>query len=93
MTHTYIGSNRLWLPLIFCTHLHMQVPLGYIFETSLIPLLIQKFFPVPIFRNATIECLTEIAGLSDCPEQYNSVRVYILPTLLSVETCLCQVLR
>lgn len=49
------------------------MPLGFIFETTLIPLLITKFFPVPAFRNATIECLTEIAGLTDCPAQYDPV--------------------
>ena len=27
------------------------IPLGYIFETSLINLLTTKFFPVPMFRN------------------------------------------
>mmetsp|Transcript_19910 Transcript_19910/g.25976 ORF Transcript_19910/g.25976 Transcript_19910/m.25976 type:complete len:1094 (+) Transcript_19910:217-3498(+) len=59
------------------------VPLGYIFETSLIPLLITKFFPVPIFRDSTIECLTEIAGLSDCPEQYNTIFLQLYTELLT----------
>eukprot|EP00613_Pedinella_sp_CCMP2098_P080055 CAMPEP_0171950058 /NCGR_PEP_ID=MMETSP0993-20121228/76781_1 /TAXON_ID=483369 /ORGANISM="non described non described, Strain CCMP2098" /LENGTH=664 /DNA_ID=CAMNT_0012594757 /DNA_START=199 /DNA_END=2190 /DNA_ORIENTATION=- len=59
------------------------VPLGYIFETPLIPLLISKFFPVPIFRNATVECLTEIAGLSDCPDQYNPVFVQLYSQFLA----------
>jgi exportin-1 len=59
------------------------VPLGYIFETPLIPLLNSKFFPVPIFRNATVECLTEIAGLSDCPEQYNPVFVQLYTQFLT----------
>ncbi|RWS29223.1 Exportin-1-like protein, partial [Leptotrombidium deliense] len=40
------------------------IPLGYIFETKLISTLIYKFFVVPIFRNVTLKCLTEIAGIN-----------------------------
>ena len=54
------------------------IPLGYIFETKMIDTLVFKvrriassctermkqFFPVPIFRNVTLECLTEIASLN-----------------------------
>lgn len=40
------------------------IPLGYIFETKLINTLIFKFLPVPLFRNVTLKCLTEIAGVS-----------------------------
>lgn len=64
------------------------IPLGYIFETELIPLLITKviilsvifvavfsssnirfvryfqFLNVPMFRNVTLKCLTEIAGVT-----------------------------
>lgn len=39
------------------------IPLGYIFETKLINTLIFKFLPVPLFRNVTLKCLTEIAGV------------------------------
>ncbi|KAJ1569665.1 Karyopherin transporter [Cladochytrium tenue] len=39
------------------------IPLGYIFETNLIELLITRFFEVPKFRNVTLECLTEIGAL------------------------------
>ncbi|XP_056639839.1 exportin-1 [Diorhabda sublineata] len=39
------------------------IPLGYIFETNLINTLIFKFLPVPMFRNVTLNCLTEIAGV------------------------------
>lgn len=39
------------------------IPLGYIFETKLIQTLIMKFLNVPMFRNVTLNCLTEIAGL------------------------------
>ena len=40
------------------------IPLGYIFETSLIQTLIFKFLNVPMFRNVTLKCLTEIAAVS-----------------------------
>ena len=47
------------------------IPLGYIFETSLIPQLV-KFFEVPAYRTITLDCLTEIASLpsDDIPETY-----------------------
>jgi len=47
------------------------IPLGYIFETTLIPQLL-KFFEVPTFRTVTLDCLTEIASLpsDDIPETY-----------------------
>ena len=40
------------------------IPLGYIFETTLISTLIYKYFLVADFRNVTLKCLTEIAGYS-----------------------------
>ncbi|KAJ9600998.1 hypothetical protein L9F63_000836, partial [Diploptera punctata] len=40
------------------------IPLGYIFETKLINTLIFKFLNVPMFRNVTLKCLTEIAGVT-----------------------------
>ncbi|XP_075225600.1 exportin-1 emb [Lycorma delicatula] len=40
------------------------IPLGYIFETKLITTLIFKFLNVPMFRNVTLKCLTEIAGVT-----------------------------
>ncbi|CAH0775387.1 unnamed protein product [Bemisia tabaci] len=39
------------------------IPLGYIFETDLIKSLIFKFLNVPLFRNVTMKCLTEIAAV------------------------------
>lgn len=39
------------------------IPLGYIFETKLINQLTCKFLSVPDFRNITLKCLTEIAGI------------------------------
>ncbi|XP_037047056.1 exportin-1 [Bradysia coprophila] len=40
------------------------IPLGYIFETKLIETLIFKFLNVPMFRNVSLMCLSEIAGLN-----------------------------
>eukprot|EP01134_Creolimax_fragrantissima_P004030 CFRG4030T1 len=39
------------------------IPIGYIFETQLIDILSMKFLGSEAFRNVTIECLTEIAGI------------------------------
>ncbi|XP_015770316.1 PREDICTED: exportin-1-like [Acropora digitifera] len=39
------------------------IPLGYIFETQLTSTLVYKFLNVPMFRNVTLKCLTEIAGI------------------------------
>ncbi|KAH1219844.1 Protein EXPORTIN 1A [Glycine max] len=38
------------------------IPLGYIFESPLLETLL-KFFPVPAYRNLTLQCLTEVAAL------------------------------
>ncbi|XP_059618860.1 exportin-1 [Phlebotomus argentipes] len=40
------------------------IPYGYIFETKLVSTLINKFLSVPMFRNVTLKCLSEIAGLT-----------------------------
>eukprot|EP00271_Cylindrocystis_brebissonii_P003986 TRINITY_DN15300_c0_g1_i1.p1 TRINITY_DN15300_c0_g1~~TRINITY_DN15300_c0_g1_i1.p1 ORF type:complete len:1098 (+),score=241.20 TRINITY_DN15300_c0_g1_i1:845-4138(+) len=39
------------------------IPLGYIFESNLLEILL-KLFPVPFYRNRALQCLTEVAGLS-----------------------------
>lgn len=48
------------------------IPLGYIFETSLLSTLVIKFFPVAAFRVAVVDCLTEVACLpeNEIPETY-----------------------
>ncbi|KAL5167912.1 Protein EXPORTIN 1A [Glycine soja] len=38
------------------------IPLGYIFESPLLETLL-KFFPIPAYRNLTLQCLTEVAAL------------------------------
>jgi len=40
------------------------IPLGYIFETELIPHLIETFLVMPLFRNVTLKCLTEIVSIN-----------------------------
>mmetsp|Transcript_6441 Transcript_6441/g.15770 ORF Transcript_6441/g.15770 Transcript_6441/m.15770 type:complete len:1079 (-) Transcript_6441:407-3643(-) len=47
------------------------IPLGYIFETKMVEKLVYKYLPVPMFRNDSLACLTEIAGL-DIGPAYNS---------------------
>ncbi|KZV88566.1 hypothetical protein EXIGLDRAFT_651045 [Exidia glandulosa HHB12029] len=44
------------------------IPLGYLFETSLIDMLVSRFLDVPEFRNVTLKCLSEIASLEVGPE-------------------------
>ncbi|PNF37319.1 Exportin-1 [Cryptotermes secundus] len=51
------------------------IPLGYIFETKLIDALISKFLYVPMFRNVTLKCLTEIAGVT--VTNYDDMFVYM----------------
>ncbi|XP_004925540.2 exportin-1 [Bombyx mandarina] len=51
------------------------IPLGYIFEMKLISTLIFKFLNVPMFRNVTLSCLTEIAGVT--VSNYDQQFVYL----------------
>ncbi|KAL0947085.1 hypothetical protein HGRIS_013226 [Hohenbuehelia grisea] len=44
------------------------IPLGYIFETTIIDLLLNRFLETPEFRNVTLKCLAEIAALNVGPE-------------------------
>ncbi len=37
------------------------VPLGFIFESSLVDMLL-KLFPAPAYRNVALQCLTEARG-------------------------------
>lgn len=46
------------------------VPLGYIFESNVIEVLL-RLFPQPVFRNIALQCLAEIAALQVGPE-YNA---------------------
>ena len=63
------------------------IPLGYIFETKLINTLIYKFLPVPMFRNVTLKCLTEIAGVN--ATNYDNAFVNLFTeTMTQLETML-----
>jgi exportin-1 len=63
------------------------IPLGFIFETlpggmSLIETLRSRFLEIPEFRNVTLKCLTEIAGLQTDPV-YNEKLVQMYTELLT----------
>ena len=63
------------------------VPNQYIFETNIMKTLLQKFFVVPAFRNDTLACLTEIAGLKDpvVGNKYaNSIRTLFVATVMQL---------
>jgi len=47
------------------------IPLGFIFQTNLIEVLVTKFFPEPLFCNEALDCLTEIGSLTDLEPQYD----------------------
>uniref|UniRef100_U5ELY4 Exportin-1 n=1 Tax=Corethrella appendiculata TaxID=1370023 RepID=U5ELY4_9DIPT len=64
----FVLENSLNAPLISATLETLLkflnwIPLGYIFETKLITMLVMKFLTIPMFRNITLKCLSEIAGL------------------------------
>lgn len=62
------------------------IPFGYIFEMKLINTLILKFLNVPMFRNVTLSCLTEIAGLtaSNYEDQFVELLVQSMQQLESM---------
>jgi exportin-1 len=47
------------------------IPLGFIFQTNIIDVLVNKFFSVQLFRNEALDCLTEIGSLTDLEPQYD----------------------
>ena len=49
------------------------IPLGYIFQTTLIDVLVNKFFPIHVFRNDALDCLTEIGTLQGLEPQYDQL--------------------
>ena len=64
----FVLENSLNAPLISATLETLLkflnwIPLGYIFETKLINMLVMKFLTIPMFRNISLKCLSEIAGL------------------------------
>lgn len=64
----FVLENSLNAPLISATletllKFLSWIPLGYIFETKLINMLVFKFLTIPMFRNVSLKCLSEVAGL------------------------------
>mmetsp|Transcript_6605 Transcript_6605/g.11084 ORF Transcript_6605/g.11084 Transcript_6605/m.11084 type:complete len:1124 (+) Transcript_6605:163-3534(+) len=83
--------------LVLCTLQTLQrfltwIPLAYIFESNLISGLVTKFMSVPVFRTATVDCLTEIASLPphDIPDAYRRPNMQML--LVHVVQCLAAIL-
>mmetsp|Transcript_51449 Transcript_51449/g.57458 ORF Transcript_51449/g.57458 Transcript_51449/m.57458 type:complete len:1095 (-) Transcript_51449:368-3652(-) len=58
------------------------IPLGFIFQTNLIQVLLDKFFPEPVFRNDALDCLTEIGTLQDLEPQYDPLFRHLFTTFL-----------
>jgi len=54
------------------------VPLGYVFESNLVEILL-KLFPQPAFRNLALQCLTEVS--------YDLCRCFDLHCAQSAQTC------
>ena len=62
------------------------IPVGYIFETQLIPLLALKFFPATQFQNVTLECLIEIGSVKLRPDEeanYQSKLIVLFHAVIS----------
>jgi exportin-1 len=49
------------------------IPLGFLFETELIQLLVGKFLAPRIFRNNVLSILAELASLKNLPAAYNNI--------------------
>ena len=61
------------------------IPLGYIFETPIIDTLKTRFLEAPDFRNITMKCLTEIAGVSIGPQySYNEKLVQMFTEVITI---------
>uniref|UniRef100_A0A9J8A2B7 Exportin-1 n=1 Tax=Cyprinus carpio carpio TaxID=630221 RepID=A0A9J8A2B7_CYPCA len=69
------------------------IPLGYIFETKLISTLVYKFLNVPMFRNVTLKCLTEIAGVSVSQYEEQFVSLFTLTMMQLKQVRLLMVSR
>ena len=58
------------------------IPLGFIFQTKLMELLLLKFFPAPQFRNDALDCLTEIGNLENLESSYDDLFRKLMETFL-----------
>ncbi|KAF7294937.1 Importin N-terminal domain-containing protein [Mycena indigotica] len=66
------------------------IPLGYIFETQIIDLLLNRFLesPDPQIRNVTLNCLASVAGLEVGPEYDGKFVVLFSMTLAAINRML-----
>jgi exportin-1 len=62
------------------------IPLGYIFETMIIDTLLNRFLEAPDFRNVTLKCLAEIAGLNVGPEYDPKFVILFAMVMTSVQS-------
>ncbi|KAK4133063.1 hypothetical protein BT67DRAFT_443428 [Trichocladium antarcticum] len=69
------------------------IPLGYIFETSLIETLRTRFLEAPEFRNITLQCLTEIGGLqTGGPDRLNTYDEQLVKMFTEVLTSISNII-
>lgn len=59
------------------------IPQDYIFNTTLIPTLCNKFFPEALFRAGALDCLTEVGGLTDLAPQHEPTLRDLFSTLIN----------
>jgi len=59
------------------------IPLGYIFETTIIETLRTRFLGRPEFRNVTMKCLTEIGGLQVQQFQYDEKLIEMFTSVMT----------
>lgn len=52
------------------------IPVAYVFDTKLIDTLTTRFLPEPMFRNITLQCLTEIASIKHTGQELVFVRLF-----------------
>ena len=76
-------KNSLIIQTLQCLNKYIHwIPVGYNFETNLLPLLTNKFLPIDQFRSITIKCLTEVSQL--IAPQYNEKFVSMF--VMSIES-------
>lgn len=69
------------------------IPLGYIFETTLIETLRTRFLEVPEFRNVTLQVFTEIGGLTmAAPGQPNAYTEQLIKMFCEVLTTIAGII-
>lgn len=79
----FVMNNSMKIPLIEATLQTLLkflnwIPLGYVYETKLMSTLIYKFLNVPVFRNVTLQCLTEIGSINNTQYKEQFVVLYTL---------------